>query len=84
MPVRADGAPGPVIDEFERELLVYVVAWAPYGGPPREEILPRFGILDGDLWVRVREISLRGLSGHAPPREAVLCQLALRAPVIAQ
>jgi hypothetical protein len=32
------------IDEFEWDIIRYLVDWAPYGGPDEEDILPRFGM----------------------------------------
>ncbi|WP_229481827.1 hypothetical protein [Mycolicibacterium mageritense] len=32
------------IDEFDWDIVRYVVEWAPYGGPLDEDILPRFGM----------------------------------------
>jgi hypothetical protein len=48
------------IDPFDRELLRFVLNWAPYGGPP-DEVLPRFGIRSSHLHVRVDEIIRAGL-----------------------
>ncbi len=32
------------MDSFERQLVQFVVLWAPFGGPPAEEMLPSFGL----------------------------------------
>ncbi|WP_396910600.1 hypothetical protein [Mycolicibacterium sp.] len=45
------------LDEFDRDMLRFVVSWAPYGGPPDDEILPRFGILSYELTERIRELA---------------------------
>lgn len=39
------------LDRFDRDLLVFVLSWAPYGGPPENECFVEFG-MNGD---RVRE-----------------------------
>jgi hypothetical protein len=44
------------LDGYDRGLLKYVVQWAPYGGPPNDEILSLFGILYYEVPSRVREI----------------------------
>jgi hypothetical protein len=45
------------IDRFDRDLLTYALAWAPYGAPPPEEILPMFGISPQRFYARLYEIS---------------------------
>lgn len=32
------------IDEFDWDIVRYVVNWAPYGGPDEEDVLPTFGM----------------------------------------
>jgi hypothetical protein len=32
------------MDRFDREILKFVHSWAPYGGPPADEVLPEFGM----------------------------------------
>ncbi|MHC9297511.1 hypothetical protein ACRCUN_34080, partial [Mycobacterium sp. LTG2003] len=32
------------VDQFDWDIIRYVVEWAPYGGPLDEDILPRFGM----------------------------------------
>ncbi|OBF13626.1 hypothetical protein [Mycobacterium sp. ACS4331] len=46
------------LDGFEHELLEFVSVWAGYGGPPDEELLPRFGVSRADLSARIHEIVL--------------------------
>lgn len=65
------------IDAFERELIDYIVLWAPYGGPPADEILPRFGILNSELPDRVLEIVSRTLHDALPAADRVLLIRAL-------
>jgi hypothetical protein len=40
----AEQVPTDPMDPFDRDLITFVIRWAPYGGPPREEVLPAFGI----------------------------------------
>jgi hypothetical protein len=49
--VRADP-----MDPFDRDLITFVIRWAPYGGPPRDEVLPAFGISANRLEERVLAI----------------------------
>lgn len=44
----------------------FVLRWAPYGGPPEDEILPRFGILSYELPERIREIVNREVGRNIP------------------
>jgi hypothetical protein len=65
------------IDAFERELIDYIVLWAPYGGPPADEILPRFGILNSQLPDRVLKIVSRTLHDALPAADRALLIRAL-------
>jgi hypothetical protein len=49
--VRADP-----MDPFDRDLITFVIRWAPYGGPPHDEVLPTFGISADGLGERVLAI----------------------------
>jgi hypothetical protein len=31
------------VDSFDREIVRFVLLWIPFGGPPFDEVLPRFG-----------------------------------------
>lgn len=66
-----------MIDTFERDMLKYVANWLPYGGPPQDEILPRFGIHYDDLVERVQEIASRGLRRSSDPCERAYLRRAL-------
>jgi hypothetical protein len=61
------------LDRFDREMLTFFVRWAPYGGPPAQEVFPEFGIsaecLQGRLWALV---NLRGDSLVSPRDRALL------------
>ena len=50
------------IDAFDRELVKFVVNWAPYGRPPEDEVLPRFGVSSDHLDQRVCDIAAAGLA----------------------
>lgn len=67
------------IDEFDRSIIEFVVLWSPYGGPPHDEILPRFGILSCELPARVREIAYCGLRLNVPASDRALLVKALSA-----
>jgi hypothetical protein len=32
------------VDWFDRWILQYMLWWAPFGGPPEEDVFPRFGM----------------------------------------
>jgi hypothetical protein len=32
------------LERFDRDLLTFVLSWAPYGGPPEDECLIQFGM----------------------------------------
>jgi hypothetical protein len=32
------------MDWFDRRIVQYMLHWQPFGGPPEEEVLPRFGM----------------------------------------
>jgi hypothetical protein len=49
--VRADP-----MDPYDRDLITFIIRWAPYGGPPRDEVLPAFGISADHLEERVLAI----------------------------
>ena len=46
-------------EEYDRQLLSFVANWAPYGGPPAEEVLPRFGFPSDRVRQRVLEVADR-------------------------
>lgn len=47
------------MDQFDTYLVEYMLAWAPFGGPPPEDAFPRFGMNIDQLWVRFDEIIRR-------------------------
>lgn len=32
------------MDWYDRRIIEFVVRWAPFGGPPDDDLLPRFGL----------------------------------------
>ena len=44
------------MDPFDRQIVQFVVRWAPFGGPPDEDILPGFGLTPVELRQRFRQI----------------------------
>jgi hypothetical protein len=44
------------MDRFDRQILDFVRSWAPYGGPPADELLAEFGMTRDQLSERVRVI----------------------------
>ncbi len=43
-------------DRFEHDIVTFMRSWAPYGGPPADEVLPEFGMTRDQLVLRYREI----------------------------
>jgi hypothetical protein len=37
------------MDRFDREILDFVRSWAPYGGPPSDEVFAEFGLTPSQL-----------------------------------
>lgn len=44
------------IDTYERQILVFVLAWAPYGGPCDDDTFPEFGLRADQLRNRFQRI----------------------------
>jgi len=44
------------MDRFDQEILNFIRMWAPYGGPPEDEILPAFGMTPEQLVDRFHDI----------------------------
>ncbi|KAA0098600.1 hypothetical protein CIW49_11780 [Mycolicibacterium sp. P1-18] len=45
-----------MVDDASRRLVDLVLKWAPFGGPPDEDLFPMFGITRRDLLGRVTDI----------------------------
>lgn len=41
---------------FDRQIVQFVLQWAPFGGPPKDDVLPRFGLSPEQLGIRFRAI----------------------------
>lgn len=57
------------IDPFDRDILDAVLAWGPFGGPPDEECLPRFGLTACQLERRVKSLIERGRHARYSPTD---------------
>jgi hypothetical protein len=44
------------MDRFDREILDFMRSWAPYGGPPADEVLEEFGMTRDELIDRMHLI----------------------------
>jgi hypothetical protein len=44
------------MDRFDREILDFVRSWAPYGGPPDDQVMAEFGMTRDQLFDRLRLI----------------------------
>ncbi len=44
------------MDAFDRQILQFFVWWAPFGGPPAEDVLPCFGLTPSLLCRRFRQV----------------------------
>jgi hypothetical protein len=66
------------LDAVDRELLTFFLSWRPYGRPPAEDILPRFGFLSDELEPRVRAVVManRDRNLHTDDRVPLLRVLA--------
>lgn len=68
---------GGIADRYAHDIVSFMRAWAPYGGPPADEVLPEFGLTRDQLVQRYQQI----LATEAARREQMRRQpwLALRA-----
>ncbi|WP_123025015.1 DUF3263 domain-containing protein [Mycolicibacterium stellerae] len=41
------------MDRFDRDILDFVRSWAPYGGPPSDEVIAEFGLTPNQFAERV-------------------------------
>lgn len=44
------------MDPFDRQIVQYVQLWAPFGGPPPEEVFLRFGLRPSQFDKRFKDI----------------------------
>ncbi|MGE0219276.1 hypothetical protein [Mycolicibacterium sp.] len=45
-----------IADRFAHDIVTFMRSWAPYGGPPDDEVLPEFGMTRTQLIQRYRQI----------------------------
>ncbi|MBJ8344334.1 hypothetical protein [Antrihabitans sp. YC2-6] len=64
------------MNRFDRQILEFLLAWAPYGGPPEEDVLTEFGMSADQLDKRRHQIVSTQRTGELNDDER---QLALRA-----
>ena len=64
---------GGIADRFARDIVTFMRNWAPYGGPPADEVLAEFGLTRDELMRRYQEIlaaetarRMRGYAGVKP------------------
>lgn len=62
--------PSGALQRFERELLAWVVAWAPYGGAPDDETFPEFGLSTSEATDRAARLVCQRLSGELSTAQA--------------
>ena len=60
MSAESDDDPAAPVDRFDMEIVEFMLAWAPYGGPPTEECVPLFGMSRDRLLARLRAIVASG------------------------
>ena len=60
------------MDSFNREIIVFVLAWAPYGGPPEEDVLPLFGMTTDRLKTVFCQVVQAELHGDLTPEDRQL------------
>ena len=69
------------LDRFDRDLLVFVLSWAPYGGPPNNECFVEFGMNAERVRERCMEVvsTTRAVDCADDERELLLrtCRLLL-------
>ncbi|KMO66891.1 hypothetical protein [Mycolicibacterium chlorophenolicum] len=63
-----------IADRYEHDIVTFMRSWAPYGGPPADEVLPEFGLTREQLVARYHQI----LDAEALRREEELRQTWLR------
>jgi hypothetical protein len=47
---------GYIADRFAHDIVTFMRNWAPYGGPPADEVLPEFGLTREQLVQRYHDI----------------------------
>ena len=72
---------GRPVDQFDLEIVEFVLCWAPYGGPPEDECVPRFGMPPDRLRSRFRDIVRNGLRRHLDADSKALLERAAKLPI---
>ena len=57
---------GFIADRFAHDIVTFMRNWAPYGGPPADEVLPEFGLTREQLVTRYQEIMAAAAARRAP------------------
>ncbi|MUM04034.1 hypothetical protein B5P44_04445 [Mycobacterium sp. CBMA 213] len=60
------------LTRYDRQLLQFLVNWAPFGGPTDEETMPEFGMSAIQLRERCRKIVISGLKRYLCADDRVL------------
>jgi hypothetical protein len=47
---------GGIADRYEHDIVTFMRSWAPYGGPPADQVLEEFGLTRDQLVARYQEI----------------------------
>jgi hypothetical protein len=61
---------GFIADRFAHDIVTFMRNWAPYGGPPADEVLPEFGLTREQLVTRYHEIMAAAAARRGPARPA--------------
>ena len=79
-----DGSRKRQLDRFDRDLLVFILSWAPYGGPPDNECFVEFGMSAERVRERCVQVvsTTRAVDCGDEERELLLrtCKLLLGSP----
>ena len=59
-------ANGFIADRFAHDIVTFMRNWAPYGGPPADEVLPEFGLTRDQLVTRYQEIMTAAAARRTP------------------
>jgi hypothetical protein len=57
---------GFIADRFAHDIVTFMRNWAPYGGPPADEVLPEFGLTRDQLVTRYQEIMAAAAARRGP------------------
>ncbi|GAB7067157.1 hypothetical protein H7J06_12675 [Mycobacterium hodleri] len=57
---------GFIADRFAHDIVTFMRNWAPYGGPPADEVLAEFGLTREQLVTRYQEIMTAAAARRGP------------------